>query len=74
MREIYLTPFDIRVPCIKISNIELIFEQYRMVFHRDKYDIEVQNDEAIKRNRFFFDFMLGMFNHLNLIYVKEFLF
>ena len=43
-------PFDIRVPCIKIENSELLIEQYRMALNREKYDIEFQNDDAIKRN------------------------
>ena len=43
-------PFDIRVPCIKIENSELLIEQYRMSLNREKYDIEFQNDDAIKRN------------------------
>ena len=42
-----MNPFDIRVPCIKISKIGLLFEQYRMALNWDKYDIEVQNDDAI---------------------------
>ena len=45
-----MNPFDIRVPCIKIANSELLFEQYRMALNRDKYDIEVRNYDAIKRN------------------------
>ena len=42
-----MNPFDIRVPCIKIANSELLFEKYRMALNLDKYDIEVQNDDAI---------------------------
>ena len=42
-----------------------------MDLKRDKDAIEFQKDDAIKRNRIFFDFMLRMFNNLNQLYVKE---
>ena len=44
-----MDPFVIHEPCIKIKKNELLFEQYRMAPNREKYDIEVQNDYAIKR-------------------------
>ena len=52
-----MNPFDICVPCIKVEKIELLFEQYRMDLNRDKYDIEFRNDDVIKNNQTFFDFM-----------------
>ena len=61
LREINLIGTD--KPCIKISKSELLFEKYRMALKRDKDAIEIQRDDAIKRNRIFFDFMLRMFNH-----------
>ena len=64
-------PIGIDQPCIKIANSEVLFEKYRMALKRDKDAIEIQKDDAIKRNRIFFDFMLRMFNHLNQLYVKE---
>ena len=42
-----------------------------MALKRDKYDIEVQNDDAIKRNRIFFDFMQQTFNFLDGWYLHE---
>ena len=66
-----MNPFDIRVPCIKIANSELLFEKYRMALNLDKYDIEVQNYYAIKHNRIFFDFVQQTFNHLYGIYLCE---
>ena len=42
--------FEIGKPCIIIPRRELLFEQYRMALKRDNYDIEVQNDDALKRN------------------------
>ena len=36
-----INPFDIPVPCIKITRSELLFEQFRMALNQDKYDIEV---------------------------------
>ena len=57
-----MNPFGIHEPCINIAKNELIFEQYIMSLNWDKYDIEVQNDDAIKRNQIFFDFMQRTFN------------
>ena len=64
-------PIVIDQPCIKITYSEVLFEKYRMALKRDKCAIEIQKDDAIKRNRIFFDFMLRMFNHLNQLYGKE---
>ena len=36
-----------------------------------KYDIEVQNDDAIKSNQIFFDFIQRTFNPLNGLYLHE---
>ena len=58
-------------PCIKIANSEVLFEIYRMDFKRDKDAIEIQKDDAIKRNQTFFNFMLRMFNHINQLYEME---
>ena len=41
-----------------------------MALKRDKDTIEIQKDDAIKRNQIFFDFMLRMFNNLNQLYEK----
>ena len=64
-------PVGINRPCIKIAENEVLFEKYRMALKRDKDAIEIQKDDAIKRNRIFFDFMLRMFNNLNQLYEKE---
>ena len=42
-----------------------------MSLNRDKYDIEVRNDDAIKRNQIFFDFMQQMFSCQNGLYMDE---
>ena len=63
-------PIGIDQPCIKIENSELLFEIYIMALKRDKDAIEIQKDDAIKRNRICFDLMLRMFNHLNQLYDK----
>ena len=63
--------FDFRVPCIKIAKSELLFGQYIMALNRGKYDIEVQNDDAIKRNRILFDFVKLTFNRLDGLYILE---
>ena len=66
-----MNPFNIGKPCIKIANSELLFEQYRTALNRDKYEIEVRNDDAIKHNRIFFDFMQQTFNCLDGLYLRE---
>ena len=40
-----------------------------MALKRDKYDTEVQNNDAIKRNQIFFDFMQQTFNRLDGLYI-----
>ena len=42
-----------------------------MTLNRDKYDIEVRNDDAIKRNRILFDFMQRTFNRLDEIHLHK---
>ena len=42
-----------------------------MALKRDKDAIEIQGDDAIKRNPLFFDFMLRMFAHINQLYEME---
>ena len=37
----------------------------------DQPCIEIQKDDAIKRNQIFFDFMLRIFNHINQLYEKK---
>ena len=37
----------------------------------DKYEIEVRNDDAIKCNRIFFDFMRRTFNRFYGLYIHE---
>ena len=55
LKEINL--FDIGKPFINIAKSALLFEQYIMDLNRDKYDIEVRDDDAINRNQIFFDLM-----------------
>ena len=45
-----------------------------MAIKQDKYDIEVENDDAIKLNRIFFDFVQRTFNRLDGLYLHEKLF
>ena len=49
----------------------MLFEQYRMSLNRDKYDIEVQNDDALKRKLMFFDFRQRMLNIMDGLYINE---
>ena len=42
-----------------------------MALKRKKYDIEVHNDDAIKRNQIFFDFMQRTFNFMDGLYLHE---
>ena len=41
-----------------------------MALKRYKDAIEIQKDDAIKRNQIYFDLVLRMFNHLNELNVK----
>ena len=66
-----LNPFEIGKPCIIIARRVLLFLQYRMAPKRYKYDIEVHNYDAIKRNRILFDFMQRIFNCLDGLYLHE---
>ena len=42
-----------------------------MALNQDKYYIEVQNDDEIKSNRVFFDFIQRTFNRLDGLYLRE---
>ena len=42
-----------------------------MALNRGKYDIDVRNDDAIKRNQISFDLMQRMFNRLDGFYLRE---
>ena len=64
-------PLGIHKPGINIANNEVLFEKYGMALKREKDAIEIQRDDAIKRNGLFFDFMLRMFNNLNQLYEQE---
>ena len=66
-----MNAFDIGKPCINIARSEVLFEQYRMALIRDKYDIDVRNDDAIERNRIFLDFVQQMSNRLDGLYLHE---
>ena len=60
-----MNTFDISKTCIDIAKSEVFFQSYRMALNRYKYDIEVQYDGAIKRNKIYFDLMQQMFNPLD---------
>ena len=60
-----MDPLGIKQPCLMIAKNEVLFEQYRIALKRDKYAIDIEGEDAINRNRLFFDFMLRMFDNLN---------
>ena len=64
-------PLGIKRPCITIEKNDVLFEQYRIALKRDKYAIDIEGEDEIKRNQLFFDFMPRMFDHLNQLYEKE---
>ena len=66
-----MNPFEIGKPYIIITRGELLFQQYRMALKRGKYYIEVQNDDEIKLNHIFFDFIQQKFNRLDGLYLYE---
>ena len=55
----------------KIEKSELLFEKNRMALNQDKYDIEVRDDDAIKRNQIFCDFMQRTLNCMDGLYIHE---
>ena len=66
-----MNPFNIGKPFIKISSSGVLFEQYRMALNRDKCEIEVWNDDAVKRNQIFFDLMQRTFNRMDGLKLHE---
>ena len=66
-----INPLGSEQPCLMIAKNEVLFEQYRIALKRDKYAIDIDGEDAINRNRLFFDFMLRMFDHLNQLYEME---
>ena len=69
-----INQFGIHEPCIRIAKNQLIFEQYTMALNWEKYDIEIQNDDAIKCNRLFSDFMQQTLNLLDGFYLCKHIF
>ena len=66
-----MNTLGIKQPCIMIAKNEVLFEQYRTAFKREKDAIDIDGEDAINSNRLFFDFMLRMFDHINQLYEKE---
>ena len=64
-------PLGIKQPCIMIARNEVLFEKYIIALKRDKYAIDIEGEDAINRNRLFFDFMLRIFDHLSQLYEME---
>ena len=63
--------FGIHEAFIKIAKNVLVFEQYRMSLNQGKHNIEVQNDDSIKRNQILFHFTRQTFNGLDGFYLRE---
>ena len=66
-----MNPLGIKQPCLTIANNEVLFEQYKISLKRDKDAIDIDGEDAINRNRLFFDFILRMFDHINQLYEME---
>ena len=66
-----INPLGIKQPCSMIAKNEVLFDQYRISLKRDKDAIDIEGEDAINRNRLFFDFMLRMFAHLIQLYEME---
>ena len=49
----------------------MLFEKYRMALDREKYDIEVRDDDAMRRTQIFFDFMQRTFSCLDGLYMDK---
>ena len=69
-----MNPFEIGKPCIIIARENCYLKNIEWFLSGKIYNIEVQNDDATKRNRIFFDFMQRTFNHLDGLYLHEELF
>ena len=54
-----------------IAKNEFLFEQYIIALKRDKDAIDIDGEDAINRNRLFFDLVLRMFDHPNQLYEME---
>ena len=63
-----MNSLGIKQPCIIIAKNEVLFEQYIIALKRDKDTIDIGGEDAINRNRLFFDFVLRMFDHINQLY------
>ena len=64
-------PLGIKQPCNIIANNEVLFEIYIIAIKQDKDAIDIEGDDAINRNRIYFDSMQRMFVHLNQLYEME---
>ena len=51
-----MNPLGIKQPCIMIAKNEVLFEKYRIALRRDKYAIDIEGEDEIKRNQLFFRF------------------
>ena len=54
-----------------LQRVKCYLKKYRMALNWDKYDIEVRDDDAIKRNQILFDLMQHTFNRLDGLYMDE---
>ena len=66
-----MNPLGIDQPCLNIANNEVLFEKYKIALKWDKDAIDIEGEDAINRNRLFFNLMLRMFDHLNQLYEME---
>ena len=56
---------------LRLQIVKCCLKNIEWLLSGTKMPLRIQKDDAIKRNRIFFDFMLRMFNHLNQFYEKE---
>ena len=70
LRDMY--SLGIEKPCLTIAKNEVLFEKYRMSLEQEKDAIDIDREDAINRNRLFFDFILRMFDNLNQLYEMGF--
>ena len=56
---------------LRLQAMNCCLKKYIITHKRNKDTIDIDGDDAIDSHRLFFDFMLGIFDHLNQLYEME---
>ena len=66
-----MNPFGVSESCAAIKTDPSLFEKYRVALTRDRYDIDLREDDAIERYKNFFYFVNRSFKHLGYLFNEE---